>query len=192
MAEQGQTLSLDHVVARCAIHPRYLHPNNGQWDHAYLLDIKRVKGSFDYKASVCSREVLPTAEAVHEYGCGSAALSNENRRANGKDVTPLKTAAHYVGFYDVVVRDIVAQANDVYEALVEHWPEHGQIAHCHIVLREKNDLTEDLQKLKQLHRTNAITAIWRSMSGPVRHVCECDEEVRDRLSKLVLPPIGQD
>ena len=187
MDELGQVVSASAAAARCAIHPRYLHPKGGPFDAKYFLDLKRHDESFNYKTSVGSREFLPAVADVHEYGCKSAAISNEERAAAGKDVTPRKTAAHYIGFYNIQVADVESQSNEVYSVYVEHWPEKGQKAHCHIVLQENPELSDEQRKLKSFHRTNVITGLWEHMSGPFRHICECDEEHREFLALLDLP-----
>ncbi|MGA1831638.1 hypothetical protein [Rhizobium wenxiniae] len=187
MVEQGQIVSADEVVARCAIHPRYLNPKGGPFDPKYLLDLRRAKDSFDFKTSVASREFLLATDEVHRYGCESAAISNRERVEAGKDVTPLRGAAHYIGFYNAGVSELQIQSNAVYRVFVEYWPEKGQQAHCHIVVAENPDLDEEQNKLKSFHRTNVITGIWEVMDGPYRHICACDEGVCDALEALELP-----
>ncbi len=181
MTAPAQILSVEDVVARCAIQPRFL--KDKRFNHAYLLDFRKAKGTPDYATSVAWRKLLPTEEAVHEYGCRSAAYSNANKP---EPPTPLEDAAHYMGFYDLAVKDGMDEANDVYDVHVEQVVENGEDAHCHIVLTELPDLGKDLQKLKGARRSDIFLGIWSKMTGPRRHVCECDLGHREKLLAIRL------
>lgn len=185
MTAQAPILSVDDFVARCAINPRILR--NKRFHHAYLLDFDRVKGTFDFATSVGWRSLLSTDDEVHAYGCRSAAFSNSNKASPPE---PLVSAAHYIGFYDLAVGSAVDESNDIYEVFVEQIPENGEDAHCHIVLRERSNLTKDQQKLKSARRSDIFFGIWDKMSGPSRHVCSCDDQYKEQLLKLDLPPPG--
>jgi hypothetical protein len=185
---QGQILT-EYSVVRCAIHPRFLK-NDGPFDPIQLLDFRRARPAFDFKSSVGNRGDLTTETAVHAYGCRSAAISNDNKVAKNEQVVPLKNAAHYVGFYEIQTTHVAEATNDIYIAFVERWPELGEDAHCHLVLRERDDLSKDLSKHKADRRTDAITAIWHRMTGPSRHICDCDLAVEAELSAVDLPILG--
>lgn len=187
VVKQEVILASNEEVARCVIHPRYLHPSGGPFDPKYLLDLKRAGASFVYKSSVAWRKYLPLAGDVHGYGCNSAAQSNENRVANGKPCIPMESAAHYIGFYNIGVGEAQSASNEIYSVYVEHWPENDSDAHCHLVLAERENLNEEQTKLKGHYRTNVISALWASLNGPERHVCACDSEHSKALNNLELP-----
>lgn len=185
MTVPAQILSGKDVVARCAIQPRFL--KDRRFHHVALLDFRKVKGTPDYATSVAWRKLLPTEGDVHMYGCRSAAFSNANKT---ETPTPLVQAAHYMGFYDLAVQDAIDETNDVYNVHVEQVVENGEQAHCHIVLTELPDLTKDLQKLKGARRSDIFLGIWSKMTGPCRHVCDCDLEYSDELLAIPLNPPG--
>lgn len=130
---------------------------------------------------------MPSEDEVHAYGCRSAASSNANK---AEPPVPLEGAAHYIGFYEMSVKDGLDEANDVYDVHVEQVIENGEEAHCHIVLSERPDLTKEQQRLKSAKRTDILYGIWEKMTGPFRHVCECDKDYSKELSAIVLPPPG--
>ncbi|MBP1859781.1 hypothetical protein [Rhizobium herbae] len=154
------------------------------------MDVKAPKGSRDYRSSVAWLTKLPSTEAVHNYGCNSAAISNRKKIEAGKSVTPTKDAAHYIGFYKFSVGSALKHENAAYQVFVEYWPEEGQDEHCNLVLVEKPDLPKKVQELKSFHRTNIIEGIWAAMEGPDRYVCACDIDHSKFLSDLYLPPAG--
>lgn len=187
MTAPAQILSAEESVARCAINPRFLYPKDNRFDSVYLLDFKKQKGTSIHVTSVGWRKLLPTEDAVHEYGCRSAASSNANK---AEPPVPLQGAAHYIGFYELSVKDGLDESNDVYDVHVEQVIENGEEAHCHIVLTERSDLTKDQQRLKGARRSDIFYGIWEKMTGPFRHICECDIDYDKELSAIVLPPPG--
>lgn len=187
MTAPVQILSVEEVVARCAINPRFLYPKDNRFDYVYLLGFTKPKGSSTFVTSVGWRELLPQDEDVHAYGCRSAASSNATKEP---PPPPLNGAAHYIGFYGLRVGDGVDESNDVYDVHVEQLVENGECAHCHIVLTERENLTKDQQKLKSAKRSDIFYGIWEKMSGPSRHVCECDGDYTDQLESIELPPPG--
>jgi hypothetical protein len=196
MAAEPSLLGSNDVVARCAIFPQF-SPQTDRESFAYekLLyfrepAVKTVPKT--WLLSVGWRAKLATEGDVHSYGCRTAANSNERRneeaKAKGETLVPLRDTVHYLGYYEFSVSSAASAANDVYDVYAEHAPEMGEDAHSHIVFREKAGLPKNPPK--SARRTEIVDAIWRRSSGPQKHICACDGNHRSYLEGIPLgtPP----
>jgi hypothetical protein len=146
----GQGLLPDNVgLARCAIAPEILKGTfENAFDSSGLFYFRKCKKTGELQLSVGARDILLTENEVHEYGCRVAAVSNANKAERGKDVIPMETAAHYLGYYEVLTGAAKEAANDVYDVTAYRFEEHGEPAHSHIALNERPNRKKILQRLR--------------------------------------------
>lgn len=133
-------------------------------------------------ASVAWERYMPTPKYVHLYGCKLAFKRNEKARREGKYKE--KNRQFYCGAYQIKVRAVRALINLVPEILcadVIHQIEDGAIAHTalkfHLRLGEF-----DVEATK----TAIIDRLWNASCGPLTHICECDHDLKDHPSSILL------
>jgi hypothetical protein len=140
-------------------------------------------------ASLAWERFVPSAELVHAYGCRLALGINERAIARGKYQDENKNI--YCGAYQVRASAVRALPNEVDEvefADVVHHTESGEIAHTdlRIVLFPRPDLNVESAT------TAIVDRLWNNFSGPLRHICDCDQEVNPHPSaKLDAAPLGE-
>lgn len=184
-------LKPEETVARCAIYPKYLDQSGSVFAEEALLSPSKLDPKSKrspYAISVASRTMLASEAEVHAYGCRTAATSNKNKARifadKQREFRRPGDSAHYRGFYDVNVKDILKAANSQYNIKVLLHPEEGEEAHCNVVLDPDPNLTST--ELKE-GRLSIIVIIAASLRGPKTHLCKVDTDLADQLKQSVLP-----
>jgi hypothetical protein len=141
-------------------------------------------------ASLTWDRYVPTTEAVHGYGCRLAFRMNEKKRIAGKLTD--KNRNVYCGAYQLKGKAIRALAtveglNEVLSADVVHHVQEGEIAHADLIIVLKPGGVADIEGTK----TAILDRLWNACSGPMRHICDCDNNILEHPSlDLAIPPAG--
>ena len=142
------------------------------------------------QTSLAWQRYVPTTELVHSYGCRLALRRNDERKAEG--TFKEKNRQVYCGAYQikaVSIRALVGAEGlkEVVTVEVFHHVEEGEIAHTDltIILNAKEGF--DVEGTK----TAIVDRLWNACSGPLLHVCDCDDDLAPHpSSELITAPGG--
>jgi hypothetical protein len=173
---------------RQTIHP--LSFKGAKFAHDRLLRLKYDQADRSLLASLTWERYVPTAKLIHGYGCRLALYMNETERRAG--TLKEKNRRIYCGAYELKGHAIRALAgteglDEILSADVVQLVEKGEIAHVNlrIILRPSEGL--DVAGTK----TAILDRLWNICSGPLTHICDCDQHVPNHPSSdLVIPPAG--
>src|ERR1017187_9365236 len=148
---------------------------------------------YGFIGSVAWERFLPTHDYVHGYGCRLALGMNRRDEARGRFKEEDKKI--YCGAYRLSARAIRSLPRTqglvgIQTIDVEHHIEHGEIAHCDliVVLKSNRDARTYAQEGT---KTAAIAGFWTLCFGPLPHICTCDSGVKPHPSEnLPTPPSG--
>lgn len=175
----SQAASDRDTIFRFCTDPQVFHPKRG-FEKRKVVHLTSEDNSL--VMSVAWERYAPTVGLVNAYGCRFAANMNLRPQNQGK------SPKVYCGSYAMRVRDIRAaiegasrEIPEIVEVRFEHFVEADEIAHMN--LRFQIDPTVD-------GGSDTATAIfhrlWNLMSGPVRHVCDCDGHLGEKHRSLQL------
>jgi hypothetical protein len=164
---------------------------------------KRDKARFEYKklikwydeldgihASLAWERYLPTTKDVHGYGCRLASRRNESLKSNGKYTEEKRNI--YCGTYRLTAQTIhnlifSPDFREILSTQVTHKIEEGEIAHVdvRVVL---NSGWSDIEGTK----TAIMDRLWSKSTGPLKHVCEYDQDIDPHPNAQLETPPGGD
>jgi hypothetical protein len=167
----------DHDVFRAIVYPIAFRSNKS-FNHSKTFKLT-LKEDGSFLGSLVWGKYAPTTECIHCYGCRLAA------RMEGKE------RRIYCGCYHLKVGAIRGLVNQpfleaVLSADVVHHVENGEIAHAdlRILVRPGHQNDEGT-------KTAILVRLWDSCRGPLRHKCECDQDVTPHPnSALEKAPLG--
>lgn len=149
-----------------------------------LLD----KGNNAIVTSIAWERYVPTVNYVHAYGCRLGLKRNEKNLAETKG----KDRQVYCGAYQLkarVVRELggTVGLDEILSADIIHHIENDEIAHANLIVF-LNPGISDVEGTK----TAIIDRLWNATSGPLIHICDCDQDIAaSHPSTLLLPgPAG--
>jgi len=133
--------------------------------------------------SLAWQKFVPSTDYVHRYGCRLAARRNANNTAKGKDIKASRQL--YCGAYALTgaaVRALACteQLNEISNADVIHEIEDGEIAHVNLRISLKPG-EYDVEGTK----TAIVDRLWHAFVGPLRHRCDCDNDIEQHPSAML-------
>jgi len=140
--------------------------------------------------SLAWERYVPAIEHVHGYGCRVAFRMNEKKRAEGK--LKEKDRRVYCGAYGLkgeAVRKLATTSNldEILSADIIHHIEEGEIAHTDLRIFLKPGIV-DIEDTK----TAIVDRLWNACSGPLRHICDHDKDIKSHpSSSLLTAPCGE-
>lgn len=138
--------------------------------------------------SLAWEKYAPATDHIHGYGCRLAFRMNETLKAEGKFND--KSRRVYCGAFRLkagAIRSLpsLAGLEEISFANVVHLVERGEIAHTEleIVLKPGANV--------QASATAIIDRLWNACSGPLKHICDGDNDVMPHPSaSLPVAPCG--
>jgi len=176
----------DDKFCRSVLYPRGF--KDGLFDPAQFLEIQKSDENPGVSVmSISSAFLLKDAGAIHAYGCLTAQRANERIAERSEDSPDPTKRRRYLGYYSFTRRIALGLSSNFHDVGVECRPEdYGDCAHFQFELYQK----EVQSATKRDYRNDKVDiriALDLLMSGPHRHVCECDEEERSMLEEIDLP-----
>jgi hypothetical protein len=138
--------------------------------------------------SLAWERYVPTVDFVHGYGCRLSFGRNEKKRKAG--TFEEKKRQYYCGAYRLMGHAVRALAitqelDEIASADIVHQIEGEEIAHADLRIFLKPGV--DVEGTK----TAIVDRLWHACLGPLRHICDCDEDVPTHLSSnLQTAPAG--
>ena len=165
-------------VYRPSIFPLSFHRNT--FDPSKLFHLKDDAVSGAILGSLVWDRFVPTPEYIHAYGCRLASKMNDKQRTRGR--LKRNDSRVYCGAYGLKARSVRAlvgaeELGEVASADVTHLVEDGEIAHAElrIVLVAGTTNVEST-------KTAILDRLWNATCGPLRHICDYDNDLPDHPS----------
>lgn len=172
------------VFARLALYPKFISPQSGVFDLAFLIKFVESEDGRWQAMSVVNRTELRDARDVHSYGCRAAKhADNDFTRRKGRPPDEETEAHHYLGFYDFEWAAAKYAPVLYYEVSIRWKPEHGERAHFQVEMILPRGMVVSGAK-KRKDRIAMRVALSSGLIGPMRYICDQDEEIRDRLEEI--------
>lgn len=163
---------------RHSVHPLSFHKDI--FDQSRLFNLVHNAASGAIRGSLAWERFVPTPEYIHAYGCRLAKKRNDKKMAEGK--LNRKNRQIYCGAYGLKARSVRAlvgaeELGEVASADVTHLVEDGEIAHAElrIVLVAG---TANVESTK----TAILDRLLNASCGPLRHICDYDNDLHDHPS----------
>lgn len=171
MLPQILSIAATDQVSRCIIYDKAFDKNVHTDDFLWLFG-KTMDDGASHESAVM-RRLAPTANDVHEIGCGIASVQNT---ARGEPPAGPKRK-YYCGFRTALFGNLPTHG-DGYYFTITHSPEGDIYSHVDVALT----VTVEGRNAKAVRRTDAGLALAEQFGAPVPHVCACDAE--DKLHPL--------
>lgn len=184
----------EEYVARAALWPRVLEASTGLVSTEQVVSPAGPKtladGVLGYAISVGRLALLPTDEAVHDFGrrVADAACADMTQRKGAPLIRPDETV-HYRGSFDMPVKGIHAVTSEVFKLSVEPFPENGLDEHCDIEFQPKDPMTSGTKKKNA--RTGVIAQLALLLTNPRPTILPQDDDIRHLLDPIDITQFAQ-
>ncbi len=176
----------DDEFCRSVLYPRGF--KDGSFDPAQFLEIQTSSENPDVSVmSISSAFLLKGTGAIHAYGCLTAERANARIAERSGTSPDSAKRRRYLGYYTFTRRMALGLGTALHDVGVECRPEdHGDHAHFQLELYKK-DVESASKRDYRNDKVDIRNALDLLLSGPHRHVCECDEDERGVLEEVDLP-----
>lgn len=170
---------------RAVLYPRFVV--GGAFADEALLNFTKMDDGTCYALSLASRFLLGTDEGAHRYGRHAAEVANARFADRlGRAPSPPTEKVYYLGFYDLVCKDVHHLPMNHYSVSLKWRPENGIDEHFQIEFQQKN--TGGTARERRSDRTAAIGILAKKMVGPQRAILDGDlDGFRAELEFVELP-----